>query len=231
MTLAGRLAAVRDRIAAAALCSGRSAADVTLVAVSKTHPANAVAAAIAAGATDLGENRVQEGAAKKPGLAAATWHLIGPLQRNKVGLALETFDILHTLDRPELAERLQLLLERDWPDRRLPVLLEVNAGDEPQKAGVEPDEAVELLRLTLSCDRLQPVGLMAIPPFGDEPEASRPYFRRLRELRDRLQETASHPLPQLSMGMSHDYEVAIEEGATIVRVGTAIFGPRAQRSA
>lgn len=226
MSLAERLAAVRERVATAARLSARDAAEVTLIAVSKTHPAAAVAEAISSGVTDLGENRVQEGAAKKPGLAAATWHLIGPLQRNKAGLALATFDVLHTLDRPELAERLELLLERDWPGRRLPVLLEVNVGDEPQKAGVLPADAGGLLRLAASCDRLQAVGLMAIPPFGDEPEASRPYFRRLRELRDRLQDEVGGPLPHLSMGMSHDYEVAIEEGATMVRVGTAIFGPR-----
>lgn len=227
MALADRLAEVRRRIEDAAARSGRSPDAVTLVAVSKTFPAATVAEAVRCGVADVGENRVQEAAAKRPDTpSGARWHLIGPLQRNKAGQALETFDVLHTLDRPELADRLELLLGRDWPDRRLPVLLEVNVGLEPQKAGVDPDDADALLARALESERLSPVGLMAIPPFGDDPEASRPYFARLRELRGRLEASSGHPLPELSMGMSHDFEVAVEEGATLVRVGSAIFGPR-----
>ena len=148
------------------------------------------------------------------------------MQRNKVKVALEVFDLVHTLDRLELADRLQFLLTEHWPGRRLEVLLEVNVGEEPQKAGALPEEAAELLEHTLSCDCLDVRGLMAIPPWGLEPEESRPYFRALREIRDELQQQFGVPLPELSMGMSQDYEVAIAEGATLVRVGTAIFGRR-----
>ena len=224
--LAQRLIVVRQQIAEAAGAADRDPSDITLIAVGKTFGAEVVAEAVEAGAADLGENRVQEAAAKRPSVPPARWHLIGPLQRNKVKAALATFDFVHTLDRFELADRLQMLLDRDWPERRLPVLLEVNVGDEPQKAGVSPDEAEELLRHAVSCERLDVRGLMAIPPWGEDPEASRPYFGALRELRDNLEQTAAVPLPELSMGMSHDYPVAISEGATMVRVGTAIFGPR-----
>ena len=182
--------------------------------------------AVEAGAVDLGENRVQEAVAKKPQVPGAKWHLIGPLQRNKARAALEVFDIVHTLDRAELADRLHYLLGEHWPDRRLDVLVEINIGSEPQKAGALPDEATDLVRHALGCDRLAVRGLMAIPPWEENPEASRPYFRELRELRDTLQQNVGVPLPELSMGLSHDFEVAIAEGATMVRVGTAIFGPR-----
>jgi hypothetical protein len=224
--VAARLAEVRRRIAAAAMAAGRDPTAVTLVAVGKAFPAAAVQAAVDAGATDLGENRVQEAAAKRPQVSGGRWHLIGPLQRNKAKAALEVFDVLHTLDRPELAARLELLLAESWPQRRLPVLLEVNLGDERQKAGVSPSAAAALLRHLLACSRLEARGLMAIPPWCEDPEASRPYFRALRELRDRLEAEVGVPLPELSMGMSHDFELAIAEGATMVRVGTAIFGAR-----
>lgn len=226
MAVADRLARVRGRIEAAAGRAGRDPSQVTLIAVGKTFAAEVVAEAVRCGAADLGENRVQEAAAKKPQVPAARWHLIGPLQRNKVGLALETFDVLHTLDRPELADRLEMLLARDWPGRRLPVLLEVNLGSEPQKAGVCPEDAAELLAQVSRCSRLEVRGLMAIPPWADDPEASRPQFASLRRLRDELEQRAGAPLPDLSMGMSHDFEVAIAEGATLVRVGSAIFGAR-----
>jgi len=221
-----RLEEVRRRIATACDAAGRSLSDLTLVAVGKTFPAEVVAEAVASGATDLGENRVQEAASKKAGVPSATWHLIGPLQRNKAGTALKTFDVIHTVDRLELAQRLQLLLDRDWPDRRLPVLVEINVGSEPQKAGALPEEAAELVHAVAACNRLDLQGLMAIPPYQTDPEASRPYFRRLWDLRQSLQDRLGLGLPQLSMGMSHDFEVAIAEGATIVRVGTAIFGRR-----
>jgi len=225
-SLVDRLAAVRHRVAAAACNCGRDPAAITLISVGKTFPAEVVNEAVMAGATDLGENRVQEAAAKKPGVAEARWHLIGPLQRNKARSALEVFDVVHTVDRFEIADRLQYLLTEHWPDRRLDVLLEINVAEEPQKAGVIPEDASELLEHALGCDRLSVRGLMAIPPWAEDPEASRPWFRKLRELRDRLKDEMSHPLPELSMGMSHDFEIAIAEGATMVRVGTAIFGPR-----
>ena len=221
-----RLAGVRQRVAAAAVGCGRDPQSITLIAVGKKFPAEIVRTAVEAGAVDLGENRVQEAVAKRPEVPGARWHLIGPLQRNKARAALEVFDIVHTLDRSELADRLQFLLGERWPGRRLDVLVEVNIGSEPQKAGALPDEAADLLRHALGCDRLAVRGLMAIPPWEENPEASRPYFRALRELRDELQRDVGVVLPELSMGMSHDFEVAIAEGATMVRVGTAIFGPR-----
>jgi len=225
-TVAERLAEVRSRISAAADRAGRRPGEVTLVAVGKTHPPEAISTAIAAGVTDVGENRVQEAAGKRDRVAPARWHLIGPLQRNKAAAALAVFDVIHTCDRPELVERLGLLLERDWPGRRLPVLVEVNVGREPQKAGVLPEHAEALLRLAHACPQLEVQGLMAIPPFGSEAEASRPHFRALYLLREHLQDRLGLPLPQLSMGMSLDYEVAVAEGATLVRVGTAIYGER-----
>lgn len=224
--LAGRLSTVRDRIRIAAESADRDPHAVTLIAVSKTHPAEVADAVVAAGARDLGENRVQEASVKKPRVRDTRWHLIGPLQRNKAKLALETFDVIHTIDRPEIADRLQFLLAQHWPDRVVDVLLEINVGDETQKAGVAPDDARELLDAVGRHEELRVRGLMAIPPFGARAEASRSYFVALRELRDRLQDETGRHLPELSMGMSHDYEIAVAEGATMVRVGTAIFGPR-----
>ena len=225
-TISERLSVVRGRIVAAAEAAGRDPREVTLITVTKTHPAEVVDEAVIAGAHDLGENRVQEAQAKKPGVRAARWHLIGPLQRNKARVALEVFDVIHTVDRLEIADRLQFLLGQHWPDRVEDVLLEVNIGNEPQKAGVAPADARGLLDAVRDHDQLVVRGLMAIPPFAAEPEASRPFFRSLRELRDRLQDETGHALPALSMGMSHDFEIAVAEGATLVRVGTAIFGPR-----
>jgi len=224
--IAERLEKVRHRIAATAEDAGRNPSEVTLIVVGKTFPAEVVTQAVRAGATDLGENRVQEAVVKRPAVPPATWHLIGPLQRNKASAALANFDVIHTVDRAEIAERLQLLLERDWPGRRQRVLMEVNVGREPQKAGVLPEGAHSLAAAILGHDRLELIGLMAVPPFGDDPEASRPHFRALRELRDRLSDGLGRTLPQLSMGMSLDFEIAVAEGATMVRVGTAIFGER-----
>jgi len=224
--LSGRLAAVRGRIISASEASGRDPNEVTLITVSKTHPAEVVDEVVIAGAQNLGENRVQEAKAKKPAIHAARWHLIGPLQRNKARAALEVFDVIHTVDRLEIGDRLQFLLEEHWPERVMEVLLEINVGSEPQKAGVVPADARELLETVCRHDRLAVTGIMAIPPFEADPEASRPHYRGLRELRDRLQDETGHALPELSMGMSHDFEVAVAEGATLVRVGTAIFGPR-----
>ncbi len=224
-----RLAEVERRITAATERCDRDPGEITLVAVGKTHPAEVLRAAVSAGAGHLGENRIQEAAAKKQQVPPATWHLIGPLQRNKARLALELFDLIHTVDRSDLVERLQLLLESHWPERRQPVLMEVNVGEEPQKAGVLPAVSGDLARLIIGCDRLQLQGLMAIPPFDQSNDETRRDFIALRLLRDRLEQDLGMPLPHLSMGMSSDYETAIEEGATIVRVGTAIFGPRQPR--
>jgi len=224
--LSVRLAAVRRRVDAAATDCGRDPTVISLISVGKTFPAVVVNEAVTAGATDLGENRVQEAVAKRPEVAKARWHLIGPLQRNKARTALEVFDFVHTVDRFEIADRLQYLLTEHWTERILDVLVEINVAEEPQKAGALPEDARELLEHALGCDRLSVCGLMAIPPWAEDPEASRPWFRKLRELRDRLQYEVGHSLPELSMGMSHDFEIAIAEGATMVRVGTAIFGPR-----
>jgi len=226
--IASRLEEVRRKIREAALGSGRSEIDVCLIGVSKTHPPEFLSAAITAGLKDLGENRVQEAAGKKSGVEGeARWHLIGPLQRNKAKRALEIFDIVHTVDRPELVERLQFLLAEHWPGRRLPVLLQINIGGEGQKAGARPADAARLGKEILdNAPALRPVGLMCIPPLAEDPEESRPFFRALRVLRDDLEQQLGQTFPELSMGMSADFGIAVEEGATMVRVGSAIFGPR-----
>ena len=220
--LAERLAAVKDRIAAAAGAVARNAAEVTLVAVSKTHDAGAISAAIAAGQRVFGENRVQEAQAKYPALRAAhpdlVLHLIGPLQTNKVKEAVALFDVIETVDRPKLAEALAREMERTG--RRLRCLVQVNTGEEPQKAGVLPVVADAFIAECRERWRLPVVGLMCIPPLDQEPS---PHFGLLREIARR------HQLPELSMGMSADYEIAIRLGATHVRVGTAIFGERPRR--
>ena len=225
-TISDRIAAVRRRIVAAAVASDRDPGAITLVAVGKTFPAAALASAVAAGITDLGEIRVQETAAKRPLVTGARWHLIGPLQRNKAKRALELFDVIHTVDRPDLAQRLEFLLEEHWPQRRQPILIEINVGRERQKAGVFPEDAATLVTTALATAHLEVRGLMAIPPQTPHPEEARGHFRAVRELRDRLQDRCGAALPELSMGMTQDFEIAIAEGATMVRVGTAIFGPR-----
>jgi PLP dependent protein len=219
-----RLAEVRKRIEAAAERSGRPSASVTLVAVSKTMPLEAVREAVTAGATILGENRVQEARDKIAALAgAAEWHLIGHLQTNKAKLAVNLFERIHSLDSIRLAQE----LERHAAEagRRVRCLIEVNVGGEGQKSGASEDEVRPLLQAAGGMSHILVEGLMVIPPFLSDPEAIRRYFRRLRVLRDEL-ERDGFALPDLSMGMTNDFEVAIEEGATLVRVGTAIFGPR-----
>ena len=210
---------VQAAIAAACRRSGRSSDDVLLIAVSKTVEVERVRAAIAAGVSALGENRVQEAREKIDALGRPVpWHLIGPLQTNKARDAARLFDWIHSVDRLELATELSRRARA--LGRTLDVLLEVNIGEEPQKAGARPQEIKSLLDAVAGLDGIRVRGLMAIPPMA-EPEQSRPRFRRLRELRDAV------GLEHLSMGMSADFEVAVEEGATMVRVGTAIFGPRA----
>ena len=222
-SIAENLAAVEDRIVAAADRAGRDPADVRLVAVTKTFGPEAVTEAIRAGASLLGENRVQEAAAKIPLCPSAEWHLIGHLQSNKVRRALALFSAFHSVDTVKLLEEIAKASEETG--RRPDLLLEVNVAGEASKFGFRPDDVADALRAASSLG-LSVTGLMTVPPFRPDPEAVRPAFRALRELRDRLQDETGCGLPELSMGMSHDFEVAIEEGATWVRIGTALFGDR-----
>ncbi|HEY3202056.1 MAG TPA: YggS family pyridoxal phosphate-dependent enzyme [Thermoanaerobaculia bacterium] len=227
--IALRKADVLARIAEAALRRGRQPADISLMAVTKGHSVETVANAARAGLMLFGENRVAEGAAKIEALRAnfpgLTWRLIGPLQTNKAKTALQYFSAVESLDRERLAVRLERLLSEEG--RALSVLLEVNLGKEQSKSGVLPEEAAHLFEAVLGCPHLEARGLMAVPPFDPDPETARPYFRHLAEVRDRIAKEFARPLPELSMGMSHDFAVAVEEGATEVRIGTALFGPRA----
>jgi PLP dependent protein len=223
--IAENLRTVEARLRDACERAGRDPSEVTLVCVSKTFPAEAVAAAARAGARLFGENRVQEGAAKIEALQREfpdlIWHLIGPLQRNKAKKALQWFQVIETIDRMELAEKLE-----DLAQTRVPVFVEVNLAGEASKSGVSPEEAENLVRAVAGCRRLDLRGLMTIPTYREDPELVRPDFRTLRHLRDRLRDSTGAALPDLSMGMSHDFPVAVAEGATIVRLGTAIFGAR-----
>jgi len=208
------VAQVEAKIAAACARAGRQRDEVTLVAVTKTFPAIAVDHAVAAGIKDVGENRVQEARDKQPETTAtARWHLIGHLQSNKAKDAVRLFDVIQTIDSIDLAEK----IAKAAGDKRPQVLLQVNIGREAQKSGIEIDDVAAVAKQVGKLLDLR--GLMTIPPHGD-PEETRAYFRQLRKLRDDL------GLPELSMGMSEDYETAIEEGATIIRVGRAIFGER-----
>jgi len=233
MSITENAAAIRERMAAAAHRAGRSANDVELMAVSKTHPPERIREAHAAGLRLFGENRVQEFAPKAAALAdlaGAQWHMIGHLQSNKAGKAVELFGAVDSVDSAKLAEKLDAAAR--GLGKKLAVLIEINVGGEAAKSGVAPDSR-ELEDLLLDAPRFEALqfrGLMTVPPFADDPEDARPYFRQLRELRDAL---AARKLPAvhmdvLSMGMSHDFEAAIEEGSTCIRVGTAIFGERAK---
>jgi len=229
--LHARLEEVLGRIRAASLKGGREPGEVTLIAVSKTHPARLVREAVAAGLSDFGENRVQEAEGKIEGLlgeaADARWHLIGHLQTNKVRRAVRLFDLIHTVDTASLVERLERVCEEEKRDE-LGVLLQVDLAGEATKSGANEAELPTLVESLKVCERVRCRGLMTIPPFFEDVELVRPYFRRLRELRDELRERGAfgEAKGELSMGMSHDFEAAIEEGATLVRVGTAIFGER-----
>ncbi|HXY49859.1 MAG TPA: YggS family pyridoxal phosphate-dependent enzyme [Terriglobales bacterium] len=231
MGIADNIARVRERIGAAAVHAGREPPEITLMAVSKTFPPDEIAEAHAAGLRVFGENRVQEFAGKIAGLrglAGAEWHLIGHLQSNKAGKAAELFDAIDTVDSLSLAERLNQAAGK--LGKKLRALIEVNVGGEAAKSGVALNSA-ELEAILSAAPRLgnlEILGLMTIPPLSEDPQGARPYFRRLRELRDAI---AARKLPGvsmevLSMGMSHDFAVAIDEGSTCVRVGTAIFGER-----
>ncbi|QQS34498.1 MAG: YggS family pyridoxal phosphate-dependent enzyme [Acidobacteriota bacterium] len=217
-----RIDEVRTRIADAAARAGRDASEIQLIAVSKTHPAETVREAIAAGVNVFGENKVQEADAKIPaiGRSDAKWHLIGHLQKNKARRAVQHFDVIHSVDSLELADRLERICGEEGR-AELPVLIQVDLAGEETKSGIAEDGLGELIDYLRKCGRLKLIGLMILPPFFDDAEATRPYFKKLREIRDHLLAGG-----ELSMGMSHDFEVAIEEGATMVRVGTAIFGER-----
>lgn len=220
---------VRERIERAALRSGRQADEIKLVVVSKTHPPEALRSAISAGANVLGENKVQEAEEKigQLGRTAAEWHLIGHLQSNKARKAVQLFDVIQSIDSLELAERLERICIEDGRER-LSIFVQVDLAGEKTKSGIPEGDLAELVTSLKTCQRLRFDGLMVLPPFFDDPEAARPYFKRLRAIGDELrsQNAFSNGRGELSMGMSHDFEIAIEEGATVVRVGTAIFGER-----
>jgi pyridoxal phosphate enzyme (YggS family) len=231
MPISENIAAVRQRVADAARHVGRRSEEVALMAVSKTHPPERIREAYAAGLHLFGENRVKEFAGKTNALATldgAEWHMIGHLQTNKAGKVAELFSAVDSVDSVKLAEKLDAAARSIG--KKLSVLIEINVGGEAAKSGVAPDSR-ELEELLLAASRFEALefrGLMTVPPFTDDPEGARPYFRKLRELRDAI---AARKLPAvgthvLSMGMSHDFEVAIAEGSTCVRVGTAIFGER-----
>lgn len=223
--IAANLERVRREIAAAASRSGRSPNEIELIAVTKTHSAEKVQAAVEAGQTLFGESRVQEARAKIPLLPSRLrWHFIGHLQKNKIRHALPLFELFHSVDSLALAQNMQRLADEDGMQPR--VLLEVNLAGEASKHGFAPQALRRDLEALLSLGRLTVEGLMTIPPLAPEAEASRRFFVALRELRDDLETEFNLRLPQLSMGMSGDYAIAIEEGATMVRIGTAIFGSR-----
>ena len=222
LDIRANLGRVQEAVARACARAGRSPDHVLLIAVSKTVEAERIRLAVAAGVAALGENRVQEARDKIEVLGRPVpWHLIGSLQTNKAKDAARLFDWIHSVDRLDLARELS---RRAPSERGLDILLQVNLGDEPQKGGVAPAEVKPLCEAVIGLPGLRVRGLMAIPPVTPDPDATRPYFRRLRALCDEL------GLEQCSMGMSADFEMAIEEGATMVRVGTAIFGPRTPRA-
>lgn len=226
MSIQENIERVQERIREACRRSGRRPEEVRLIAISKTFPAARVREAYQAGLREFGENRVQEAAAKIAELKdlPISWHLVGHLQTNKTKRARELFHWIHSLDSVRLAEKLH---QAARVGERLPVLLQVNLGGEETKSGVGEDEASGVVEEVSRFTSLDLRGLMLIPPFFEDPEAVRPFFRRLRQLRERIRASLPHlALPELSMGMSHDFEVAIEEGATMIRVGTAIFGRR-----
>ncbi len=223
--IARNLEAVRAAIAAAARRVGRDPGGVRLVAVSKTVDLERLREAVAAGQDLFGENYLQEAQAKIAALGPGLkWHLVGHLQTNKAKGAVEMFDLIHSVDRLKLAQALDAAAAR--LGKIQDVLIQVNQGGEDTKSGVAPAAAAALVQEVARLPHLRPLGLMSMPPWFPDPEEARPYFRALRELRDRLRGLTGLPLAELSMGMSGDFEVAVEEGATLVRVGTAIFGRR-----
>lgn len=226
MSIKENIARLKEEIAAACQRSGRNESDVALMAVSKVHPAEAIFEAYEAGHRLFGENRVQEfeqKSAKLTGLHGAAFHLIGPLQSNKTNKAAELFDAIDAVDSLKIAQRLDAAAKAR--NKRLPILIEIKLSHEESKHGIAPEELPALLDATGELSAVEVSGLMTVPPWSEDAETARPYFRELRRLRDEA--VKKHPqLTQLSMGMSNDFRVAIEEGSTCVRVGTAIFGKR-----
>ena len=234
MSTRENIAGVRERVEAAARLAGRSSGNIALMAVTKTHPPEIIREAYGAGLRLFGENRVQEFAGKMGAvadLAGAEWHMIGHLQTNKAAKAVELFGAVDSVDSVKLAEKLDAAARQQG--KKLSILIEINAGGEAAKSGVAPDsrELEDLLLAAPRLDALEFRGLMTVPPFTDDPDGARSYFRKLRQLREAIaaRKLAAVQTDTLSMGMSHDFEVAIEEGSTCVRVGTAIFGERAKR--
>src|SRR5438874_8295263 len=225
MGVAENLERVREQIVAAGAKAGRTGNEIELVAITKTHPVEKVREAVEAGHTVFGESRVQEARAKIPELPSnLRWHFVGHLQKNKIRHALPLFEMIHSVDSLGLAQEINRIAEEQGMHPR--VLLEVNVAGEGSKFGFSPDKLRDQMESLLALPRISILGLMTIPPLSKEAEASRKYFVQLRELRDRLQTEFRVDLAQLSMGMTQDFPVAIEEGATLVRVGTAIFGDR-----
>ena len=226
---AKRVSDIKKRIEIAADKAGRESYDVKLVAVSKTHPIETIRKVIRLGACAFGENKVQEGIKKiaEIGRDKAEWHLIGHLQKNKARKTIQNFDVIQTLDSLGLAKRLERIC-REVKREELSVLVQINLAGEATKFGITEADLQNLVEFLRSCNHLKFDGLMVIPPYFAEPEKVRPYFKKLRKIRDNLeqQNAFADGTGELSMGMSNDFEVAIEEGATIVRVGTAIFGER-----
>jgi pyridoxal phosphate enzyme (YggS family) len=225
--VAESLERVRNQIADAVTKAGRSVDDVELVAISKTHEADKVREAIDAGQTLFGESRVQEARVKIPELPSSIrWHFVGHLQKNKIRQALPLFELIHSVESLALAQNINRIAEEDGLHPR--VLLEVNVAGEGSKFGFRPEQLRAEMESLLALPRLSILGLMTIPPIAEEPESSRKYFVQLREFRDQVQTDFHVDLAQLSMGMTQDFSVAVEEGATLVRVGTAIFGDRSR---
>ncbi len=223
-----RLAGIQERMAAACARAGRAADSVRLLAVSKTHPPEAIREAFECGVRFFGESRVQEARIKIPNCPSGiSWHMVGHLQRNKVKPAVELFDVIHSVDSLRLLETVNRASAE--AGRTLDVLLEVNVSGESAKFGLSPEAVPETLAGANSLMNVNVVGLMTMPPFTEEMEKARPHFRRLRELRDKWRSESGFALNELSMGMTHDFEVAIEEGATWVRIGTALFGERPKK--
>jgi pyridoxal phosphate enzyme (YggS family) len=224
-SVAENLERVRERIAQAAAKAGRAVDEIELVAITKTHDAERVREAIEAGQILFGESRVQEARVKIPELPSnLRWHFVGHLQKNKIRHALPLFELIHSVDSLSLAQEINRIAEEEGMHPR--VLLEVNVAGEGSKFGFQPDKLRQDMEALLALARLSIEGLMTIPPLAEQAEASRKYFVELRELRDRLETEFQMKLPHLSMGMTNDFPVAVEEGATLVRVGTAIFGER-----
>lgn len=224
-TVKANLDRVKSLIRSAADRAGRQEEEVAIIGATKSVSPDTIRSALAAGLTRFGENYLQEARAKQEALPdPAEWHFIGHLQRRKAREVVQRFALIHSLDRPELADEINR--RAGELGKRARVLIEVNLASEAMKSGIHRDEVESLVRRCASLHHVSLEGLMTMPPYDPDPEMSRPYFRLLRNLRDELARSLSFPLPELSMGMSTDFEVAVEEGATLVRIGTALFGPR-----